>query len=36
MANESGLRASEIKDILLKQIESYEEDLRAEEVGEVL
>jgi F-type H+-transporting ATPase subunit alpha len=36
MANDSGLRASEIKDILLRQIEHYEEDLRAEEVGEVL
>jgi len=36
MANDSGLRASEIKDILLRQIETYEEDLRAEEVGEVL
>ncbi len=36
MANESGLRASEIKDVLLKQIENYEDELQAEEVGEVL
>jgi F-type H+-transporting ATPase subunit alpha len=33
---ESQLRASEIKDVLLKEIESYDEQLRAEEVGEVL
>jgi len=30
------LRASEIKSILLSEIERYEEDLQAEEVGEVL
>jgi F-type H+-transporting ATPase subunit alpha len=36
MANESGLRASEIKGVLLNEIEHYEERLRAEEVGEVL
>jgi F-type H+/Na+-transporting ATPase subunit alpha len=36
MANESGLRASEIKGVLLGEIEHYEERLRAEEVGEVL
>lgn len=36
MANESQLRPSEIKDVLLAEIENYEEDLHAEEVGEVL
>ncbi len=36
MANESQLRPSEIKDILLSEIENYEEELHAEEVGEVL
>ena len=36
MANDSGLRASEIKGVLLNAIEHYEEDLHAEEVGEVL
>jgi F-type H+-transporting ATPase subunit alpha len=36
MANESQLRASEIKDVLLAEIENYEEDLHAEDVGEVL
>ena len=36
MANDSQLRASEIKDVLLKEIEKYEEDLQAEEIGEVL
>ena len=36
MANESQLRASEIKDVLLSQIERYEEELHAEETGEVL
>ena len=36
MANESQLRASEIKNVLLSQIESYEEELHAEETGEVL
>ncbi len=32
----SQLRPSEIKDVLLAEIESYEEELHAEEVGEVL
>ena len=36
MANRSGLRASEIKGVLLHAIEHYEEDLHADEVGEVL
>ena len=37
MANsERSLRASEIKDALLDQVEKYEEDLELEEVGEVL
>ncbi len=36
MANESQLQASEIKNVLLSQIESYEEELHAEETGEVL
>ncbi|MDT8369471.1 MAG: F0F1 ATP synthase subunit alpha [Longimicrobiales bacterium] len=36
MANDSTLRASEIKGVLLNQIENYEEALHAEEVGEVL
>jgi F-type H+/Na+-transporting ATPase subunit alpha len=36
MANESQLRPSEIKDVLLAEIEHYEEALHAEEVGEVL
>ncbi|MCH7991347.1 MAG: F0F1 ATP synthase subunit alpha [Gemmatimonadetes bacterium] len=36
MANDSQLRASEIKDVLLKEIERYEDDLQAEEIGEVL
>ena len=36
MANDSQLRASEIKDVLLNEIEHYEEELQAEEVGEVL
>ncbi|MGD2045026.1 MAG: F0F1 ATP synthase subunit alpha [Gemmatimonadota bacterium] len=36
MANDSQLRAGEIKDVLLNEIERYEEDLHAEEVGEVL
>jgi len=34
--SEGSLRASEIKKALLSQIESYEEDLHMEEVGEVL
>jgi F-type H+-transporting ATPase subunit alpha len=36
MANHSQLRASEIKDVLLTEIERYEDDLQAEEIGEVL
>src|SRR5688572_4953925 len=36
MANDSQLRAGEIKDVLLSEIERYEEDLHAEETGEVL
>jgi F-type H+-transporting ATPase subunit alpha len=36
MANDSGLRASEIKCVLLSEIENYGEALQAEEVGEVL
>jgi F-type H+/Na+-transporting ATPase subunit alpha len=36
MANDSQLRAGEIKDVLLKEIERYDEDLLAEEIGEVL
>jgi F-type H+-transporting ATPase subunit alpha len=36
MANDSQLRASEIKGILLSEIENYTEELHAEEVGEVL
>jgi len=36
MANDSQLRASEIKDVLLSEIERYEDELRAEEIGEVL
>ena len=36
MANDSQLRASEIKDVLLDEIERYEDELQAEEVGEVL
>jgi F-type H+/Na+-transporting ATPase subunit alpha len=30
------LRAAEIKDVLLREIESYQEDLRVEEIGEIL
>jgi len=36
MAKDSQLRAGEIKDVLLKEIERYEEELQAEEIGEVL
>ena len=36
MANDSGLRASEIKGVLLSEIENYGEALQVEEVGEVL
>jgi len=35
-STDTQLRASEIKDVLLRQIERYEEDLKVEEVGEVL
>lgn len=35
-STEAQLRASEIKDVLLRQIEQYDEELRVEEVGEVL
>ena len=35
-STEAQLRASEIKDVLLRQIERYEEALEVEEVGEVL
>jgi len=36
MANDSHLRPSELKSVLLSEIENYEEELHAEEVGEVL
>jgi F-type H+-transporting ATPase subunit alpha len=36
MANDSQLRASEIKDVLLSEIEHYDEELHSEEIGEVL
>ncbi len=36
MANDSQLRAGEIKEVLLAEIEHYEEELHAEETGEVL
>jgi len=36
MADDSQLRPSEIKSVLLSEIEHYEEELHAEEVGEVL
>ena len=36
MANDSQLRASEIKDVLLNEIERYEDELEVEEIGEVL
>jgi F-type H+-transporting ATPase subunit alpha len=36
MANDSQLRASEIKNVLLSEIQNYEEDLHAEETGEIL
>ena len=35
-STEAQLRASEIKGVLLSEIEHYEEELHAEEVGEVL
>jgi F-type H+/Na+-transporting ATPase subunit alpha len=34
--SDAQLRASEIKDVLLREIERYEEELQVEEVGEVL
>ena len=36
MADSTQLRSAEIKDVLIREIESYEEELRAEEIGEVL
>ncbi len=36
MANDSQLRAGEIKDVLLREIDRYEDELEAEEIGEVL
>ena len=36
MSDVTHLRAGEIKDVLIREIEGYEEELRAEEVGEVL
>jgi F-type H+-transporting ATPase subunit alpha len=36
MANDSQLRASEIKDVLLNEIERYEDELEVDEIGEVL
>jgi F-type H+-transporting ATPase subunit alpha len=36
MASDTHLRASEIKGVLLSEIEHYDEELHAEEVGEVL
>jgi F-type H+/Na+-transporting ATPase subunit alpha len=35
-STEAQLRASEIKDVLLRQIEQYDEELKVEEVGEIL
>src|SRR5687768_11917323 len=35
-STDAQLRASEIKDVLLRQIEQYGEELQVEEVGEVL
>ena len=35
-STEAQLRASEIKDVLLQEIEQYEQELKVEEVGEVL
>jgi F-type H+/Na+-transporting ATPase subunit alpha len=35
-STETQLRASEIKDVLLREIEQYSEELKVEEVGEVL
>ncbi|MEX2465897.1 MAG: F0F1 ATP synthase subunit alpha [Gemmatimonadota bacterium] len=36
MANDSQLRAGEIKDVLLREIDRYEDELESEEIGEVL
>ena len=36
MANDSQLRASEIKDVLLNEIERYEDELQAEETARTL
>src|SRR5687767_10751586 len=36
MATESTLRAGEIKEVLLREIEKYSDELKVEEVGEVL
>ncbi len=36
MANDAQLRAGELKEVLLHEIEKYEEELHAEEIGEVL
>jgi F-type H+/Na+-transporting ATPase subunit alpha len=35
-STDSQLRASEIKDVLLRQIEQYSEELQVEEIGEIL
>src|SRR5215216_8148190 len=35
-STETQLRASEIKDVLLREIEQYRDELKVEEVGEVL
>ena len=36
MSDSTQLRSAEIKDVLIREIEGYEEELRAEEIGEVL
>ena len=36
MANDFGLRASEIKEVLLSEIQNYGEELKSEEIGEIL
>ena len=33
MANDFGLRASEIKEVLLSEIQNYGEELKSEEIG---
>ena len=35
-STESQLRAGEIKDVLLREIEQYSDEMKVEEVGEVL